>query len=253
MQAFLNRYKYLALDMILPPRCPMTGELVAENGTIHPRYWQKLHFIHAPHCVCCGLPFSDLQQEDFATAADTGITCSKCLHDPPLYHQARAVFRYDNISAPLILKFKHADAGHMAPLFARWMRQSGIDLLQHSDLVVPVPLHRWRLLYRRYNQAALLARLLAREAKLPYKPMLLRRTRYTPSQGKKTHDERHKNMQAAFTVPPSLRSHLAGKTVLLIDDVYTSGATIHACTETLLQNGASAVNVLTLARTGFAQ
>lgn len=268
MRAIFNHYRRLALDMILPPRCPVTGELVAENGTIHPRYWQKLHFIHAPHCRCCGLPFADMTASSAQDAApittqaavtapafssEAPLHCSKCLERPPLYHKARAVFRYDPVSAKMILKFKHADAVHMAPLFARWMQHSGAELLQESDIIVPVPLHRFRLLYRRYNQAALLARLLARDHRIAYAPLALKRTRYTPSQGTKTYDERHQNMQAAFAVPKMMRQRITGKTILLIDDVYTSGATIKACAEALLQNGAGKINVLTLARTGFAQ
>lgn len=262
MRAIFNHYRRLALDMILPPRCPVTGELVAENGTIHPRYWQKLHFIHAPHCRCCGLPFADISPDaqmdnnadiDTDNDTNTALYCSKCLEQKPLYHKARSVFRYDPVSAKMILKFKHADAVHMAPLFARWMQHSGAELLQESNLIVPVPLHRFRLLHRRYNQAALLARLLARQQNhLVYAPMALKRIRYTPSQGTKTYDERHQNMQAAFAVPKAARKLIDGKTVLLIDDVYTSGATIKACTEALLQNGAGKINVLTLARTGFA-
>lgn len=244
----MTRFRPLAsrlLDMILPPRCPMTGDLVAENGTISPRYWQALHFIHSPLCTCCGAPF--------ATAIDTDMTCGKCLRQPPLYDRLRAVFLYNDMSARMILKFKHADGIHLAPLFARWMQQSGAELLAQSDMIIPVPLHRWRMMKRRYNQAAILAQLLGKAQKIPCETMALKRIRHTPSQGTKNTEQRFANMEAAFTVPEKHRPTIKDKNILLIDDVYTSGATIQHCTQALLHGGAKSVSVLTLARTGYAQ
>lgn len=249
MRHFFNidyrHYTRRLLDMILPPRCPMTGELVDMNGTVSPRYWRQLQFIHSPICSCCGAPH--------AAALDHDMICGQCLKKPPIYHKARAVFRYDEVSAPMILKFKHADGTQLAPLFARWMRQSGAELLAESDLIIPVPMHRWRLIRRRYNQAALLAQLLAQYSKIPYEAFALTRIRHTPPQGTKTTEQRFKNTENAFDVPLNERALISGKNILLVDDVYTSGATAQHCAETLLKHGAASVNVLTLARTGYAQ
>jgi ComF family protein len=228
------------LDVVLPPRCPVTGELVGIQGTLHPAFWTTLNFIHAPMCACCSVPF--------AHEATENMLCANCLHQPPLYHAMRCVWRYDDASAALILKFKHADALHLTPLLGGFLSRSGAEILQGADLLLPVPLHRWRLLKRKYNQAGLLAKFIARENNIPCAQHLLRRRRATESQGSKTRVERHENLRDAFHILPKHIPAIAGKNIVLIDDVYTSGATIGECTKLLLAKGAAQVDVLCLAR-----
>jgi ComF family protein len=146
------------------------------------------------------------------------------------------------------MRFKHGDATHLAPLFVRWMAQAGQTLITESEVLLPVPLHWRRLLKRGYNQAALLAQGLSRQYHKVYLPHLLKRKRYTPSQGTKTVLQRLENVAGAFHIPSFKRKFIEGKKVLLIDDVYTSGATINECVKVLNHARVNGVNVLTLAR-----
>ena len=158
------------------------------------------------------------------------------------------MLRYDDSSRGLILAFKHADRTHAAPAFGRWMARAGAGLLAEGSVVVPVPLHWTRLFRRRYNQAALLALALAREAGLRAAPDLLIRRRATPSQGRLGAVARRRNVAGAFAVRPGRRNLIDGRRVLLVDDVFTTGATADACARALKRAGADAVDVLVLGR-----
>ncbi len=165
-----------------------------------------------------------------------------------MFARARAVLVYDDASRDLILGFKHADRTEAAPAFGRWLARAGGELVETADLIVPVPLHWTRFVTRRYNQAALLGRALARETTLPLVPDLLIRRRRTPSQGGLDFAGRARNVRGAFRLNPRLAGGVRGRRVLLVDDVYTTGATVSACARVLLRGGAAQVDVLTLAR-----
>ncbi len=156
--------------------------------------------------------------------------------------------RYDEASRGLVLGFKHADRTDGAPAYGAWLARAGAELIAEADLIAPVPLHWMRLFARRYNQAALLARALARRAGRPVAADLLLRRRHTPSQGRLSPAQRRRNVAGAFAVKPSRRPLLEGRRVLLVDDVLTTGATASACARTLRRDGARAVDVLVLAR-----
>ncbi len=156
--------------------------------------------------------------------------------------------RYDGNSRALILGFKHADRTEGASGYGAWLARAGAGLLAEADVIAPVPLHRLRLLARRYNQAALLAHALGREAGLPVVADLLLRRRRTVSQGRLSPAQRRRNVAGAFAVKPSRKNLLEGRRVLLVDDVLTTGATVSACARTLRRGGACAVDVLVLAR-----
>ncbi len=239
----LMRVAAVAVDMLLPGRCLRCGVVVDGAGALCPGCWESMTFIAAPHCDRCGQPF------EIDPAG--GTLCGQCMADPPLYSRARAVFRYDDASRPLILRFKHGDRTAAAPQFARWMARAGGELLTEAQVIVPVPLHRWRLWRRRYNQAALLAQALAKQANIPCVPDSLSRVRATPSQGRLGRGQRRRNVQGAFRL--CREAAVQGKRVLLIDDVLTSGATVGECVRVLLRGGAERVEVLTLARVVLAQ
>jgi ComF family protein len=239
---FLER----SIDIILPPRCPISGELVLQNGTLDASVWQKLNFIEKPFCPHCGLPYQNHSQE--------GLLCGACLSEPPDFDLARAALYYDDGSRGLILAFKHADRTLLTPLLTQLlMRCVPPDSLTHADLIMPVPLHRWRLLKRRYNQAAELARVLSRKTDIPWNPHLLQRRRNTDSQGHKNKSQRRKNVRGAFTVSSQDKHHIKNKHIILLDDVYTTGATLNACCKTLRNAGAKHITVLTLARAAAKQ
>jgi ComF family protein len=226
--------------MVLPPRCIVSGDIVGKQGMVAPAVWAGLNFIGAPQCACCGYPF------EFAAEAES--LCGGCLRERPDFAAARAALAYDDASREMILKFKHGDHTHAVHTFVPWMERAGQDFLGRANLFVPVPLHRWRLLRRRYNQAGLIAALLARRAGRLFVPDGLVRSRPTESQGHLRFRERHKNVKRAFVVHPKREELLRGKNIVLVDDVYTTGATVKECTKALLAVGAAEVNVLTVTR-----
>jgi ComF family protein len=227
------------LDAVLPPRCPVTGQLVAAQGTVAPEFWARLNFIQKPFCTTCGNPFAH---------GETGIdlSCGQCLQDPPLFTRARSALAYDDQSAGMILKFKHGDKTLLSGIFASWLIQGGEDVLNGADYLVPIPLHRWRLLKRRYNQATLLAQALSAKTNIPVLNFTLIRTRATESQGHKSRAARQDNLRNAFTCHDT--DAIRDKNIVLIDDVMTSGATVSEAAKKLLNAGAKDVSVLTLAR-----
>jgi len=174
--------------------------------------------------------------------------CGACIAHPPSFARARAVFRYGEGSRGLVLGFKHGDRLHGTRAFAAWMARAGAELLEDASVIVPVPLHWTRLFTRRYNQAALLANALAAATGVPSIPDLLLRRRRTPSQGRMSAAERRRNVRGAFVHRPRAARQLEGASVLLVDDVFTTGATVEACAKALIAGGAESVDVLTLAR-----
>lgn len=226
------------LDTVLPPRCPVSQEIVDYQGTLSAAAWLSLNFIAAPHCKSCGVPLEvDLGHD---------AQCLPCLDRLPAYDRARSALVYDEHSKGLILGFKHGDQTHTVVSFIPWLRQAGGELLAGADILAPVPLHRWRLLQRRYNQAGLMALALAKVAGKQVWQDTLIRTRATPIQGHLNRQERARNVARAFSVNP--KRDVAGKNILLIDDVYTTGATVSECAKALKKSGAARVDVLTLAR-----
>lgn len=233
----LRRGARFALDAVLPLRCAACGDIIADQPGLCSTCWGGLTFLAGPGCARCGRPFDHDQGE--------GAECGHCLAEPPLWDRARAALVYDQGSRKLVLPLKHGDRTESAPLLAAWMARAGTMLVAEADVVAPVPLHRWRLLSRRYNQSAVLARKIARLAGKPCVPDLLVRKRATPSQAGRNARERAENVRGAFRMG---RHQVAGSRVLLIDDVLTTGATATACARTLRAAGAVAVDVLTLAR-----
>lgn len=233
------------LDVILPPHCLACGGMVDEPGSLCPPCWDAVTFLGAPACACCGTPFE--------YDAGDGALCAACIRRPPVYERARAVLAYDDASRSMVLGFKHGDRTEAAPAFGRWLARAGADLLAEADIIAPVPLHWTRFWRRRYNQSALLAQALARAARpirghLPVIPDLLVRRRRTPPQGGLGAAGRARNVRGAFRLKPKFQGRLRGARVLLVDDVFTTGATVEACAGVLLRAGAGAVDVLTLAR-----
>ncbi len=228
------------LDALLPPRCLGCGEDVADPGALCAACWRQLGFIHAPVCFCCGHPVGH--------EIGAGGLCGACAAARPPFRRARAALRYEEGCRALILRFKHADRTDAAPAFARWMARAGAELIEDCDLVAPVPLHWRRMLHRRYNQAALLSARIAAGAGKGHAPDLLRRVRPAGPHRRLSLRARRARVSHAFAMDVSWREQVVGRNILLIDDVYTTGATVSACAEALQEEGARAVDVLTLAR-----
>jgi ComF family protein len=235
------------LDLLLPPRCLACGEAVVSTGALCASCWTDITFIDGPMCQSCGLPFDYDEGQD--------MQCGVCLREPPPYALGRSVMHYGDACRDLVLGFKHGDRTDTAPMFGAWLHRAGKSLLRPDMLVVPVPLHRWRLFSRRFNQSALLAQALVRfdqrstvPSSLSFQPDLLVRKKRTRTQGGLSARARHLNVRGAFAVRNRHRRQLRDVEVLLIDDVMTTGATLDACTKALLKSGAAGVHVLTLAR-----
>ncbi len=230
----------LALNALLPPRCLSCGATVERPGALCAGCWKGVHFLEPPLCELCGFP---LEFELGPVAL-----CGACARERPAFDRARAVMRYDESSRALILGFKYGDRTDGASGYGAWLARAGAGLIAEADLIAPVPLHWLRLFSRRYNQAALLAHALGRDAGLPVVADLLLRRRHTPSQGRLSPAQRRRNVAGAFAVKPSRKPLLEGQRVLLVDDVLTTGATVSACARTLRRGGARAVDALVLAR-----
>lgn len=230
----------LLLDQLYPPACiacqaPLTG-----GDCLCPACFSRLPQISAPFCPVLGLPF----------AADIGPEARsvEALADPPPFARARAAVRYGEIAATLVSRLKYGDRPELARFCARLMAVAGGDFWGDGPVLVPVPLHGSRLRLRRYNQSVLLAGELARLTGLAMDPHLVRRHRKTRQQVGLSGDGRLRNVQGAFSVHPRLFERLEGRRIVLVDDVYTTGATVRAVTHALRRAGAEEVDVLTFAR-----
>lgn len=228
------------LDLLLPPHCIACRGPADGPGRLCPTCWSEVDFIAAPMCAGCGLPL------EFDLGPDA--LCAGCVAAPPTFDRARAVMRYGDVGRRLVVGLKFADRTHLAPALGAWLARAGADLIETADLVVPVPLHRRRLISRRFNQSALLAHCLARQTGLIVATDALRRRRSTGSQAGLTRAQRRTNVAGAFEVAGRRRPEIKGRRVLLIDDVLTTGATVDACAATLRRAGADHIDVLTLAR-----
>lgn len=233
----------VALDALVPPSCPVCDTPVEAPGLICPACFPRFRPIVPPLCTACGLPMVVTEPPP-----GSGL-CPACAARRPLFARARAVWLYEGAARDTILRLKYADREDLAPTLGRLMAGAGADLLRDAELLLPVPLHLGRLVARRYNQAALLARAVAKVAGVPVAVDALRRTRRTPALANLSRGEREAILSGAFAVAPSWRDRIVGRRLLLIDDVLTSGATAESCAGALLQAGAAGVDVLAAART----
>ncbi|MDF0540822.1 ComF family protein [Sphingobium sp. H39-3-25] len=233
------------VDYALPPRCPGCGVIVQEDDRFCLSCWSGMRFLGDPCCCRCGVPLPP--------ALGEGAECGVCMADPPAFDSARAVLAYGDVARTVALKFKYGRRIGLARLIAGHMRKH----LPHADratmLIVPVPLHRWRLWWRGFNQAALIADRLGEAGgvgggKIAVDKDVLRRTRRTPPLRGHGAKARAKVVRGAFSLHPDARARLQGRCVILIDDIHTSGATADACARMLRRGGASSVHLLCWAR-----
>ena len=224
----------------MPPVCPGCRSAVADGHSLCSRCWSEIRFIAPPLCPVYGTPFAYEMGE--------GIVSAEAIADPPPFGRARAAAAYGDAARDLVHLLKYRDRADLAKIMAIAMYRVGRELVSESTIIVPVPLHRRRLWGRRFNQAAALSAQVAALSGVPHEPLALERVKPTRRQVGLTSSQREENVRGAFRVPERSRATVSARPVLLIDDVYTSGATTKAATRALLRAGASAVDVLTFAR-----
>ncbi len=238
--AFCGKAAGKLSDFILPPLCLVCRSPVLGHGGLCATCWPGIDFIERPRCDVLGIPLPFPSDETVVSAA--------ALADPPDYDRARAVARYDGVMRELIHGIKYGDRHEGVKLFCLWMKHAGDDVLEDTDLLVPVPLARMRLWSRRFNQSALLARALSRARDIPDNPFALKRIRWTASQVGLSTEQRKQNVAGAFQVPEAQHAGILDQNIVLIDDVITTGATANACAKALKRAGAARVDVLARAR-----
>ncbi len=236
---FIQKSVQDLIDYVFPPQCPYCDGFIDRSQILCDTCFKKIQFITGTKCYLCGRPLPP-------TETDEKLLCPMCLNKRKIYDISRSVFIYDSFSRNAILKLKYADRTDLRHFFVNYMLMAGHDIIDKSDIIIPVPLHWRRRLKRKYNQAAVLAELLAQKSGKKYTAKTLVRRRYTHNQNNKSNEERKRNVKNAFDVvnPDTIRD----LSVLLIDDVLTTGATAEACAKVLKQNGAKAVYVLTIAQ-----
>ena len=229
-------------NLVFPPGCLACRKATATVDALCPDCWRATRFIERPFCERLGTPFpADLGQE--------GLLSPDAIAHPPVFARARAVAHFDDGPARrLVHRLKYGDRLELANAMGAWMARAGDEILTEADVLVPVPLHRGRLLSRLYNQSALLARAVSSRCGVPLSVEALQRRKPTPPQVGLTRTQRALNVQGAFVVPDEARILVDGRAVVLVDDVLTSGATVNAASRALLRGGARRVDVLVFAR-----
>lgn len=230
----------LPAKLLFPPVCAGCRRIVATPGTLCSFCWPRLRFLEQPWCAVLGTPFTHDMGE--------GAISPAAIASPPPFARARSAVVYSGVARQMVQALKFHDRTEMAPWMARWMMRAGAELIAEADVVVPVPLHRRRFFWRRYNQSAELARAVCALSGRRFAPDALVRIKATRQQVGLGAREREENVRGAFRVLPEADIEVRGRRILLVDDVYTTGTTVSAAARSLRRAGAGAVDVLTFAR-----
>ena len=225
-----------AVNLIFPNVCVSCECIIDKNYDLCDECDKKINFLTKHYCNVCGTVISD-----------NIYTCGKCIASPPPFKVLISAFVYDQHSKNMIINFKFFDNLNYVKTYVKWMHQANWDIFQDAEIIIPIPLHKMRLLKRKYNQAALLARKLSKLSNLFYIPFAIKRPRHTTPQAGLSLKQREKNLKRAFKI--SNKEIIKNKIVILVDDVVTTGATVRSCSQEILNSGAREVRVLSLART----
>ncbi|MDE7546838.1 ComF family protein [Acetobacter fabarum] len=236
--ARLRALGQMGLEVLYPPSCLHCGADVVRHGLLCSACFVRLRGVVAPFCKTCAMP-----QVSAAMLGEGGL-CPACERHPPVWAQARAAFVYESVARELILKLKYADQTENTSFLAQHMARIGQDILYSDALLVPVPVHRWRLFRRRYNQAALLAHAVAKLSGVQCLPDALVRVRSTVPLASFSRQARRDEVAQVMRVRAMRASKVRGRDIVVVDDLLTTGATAAACTHVLLQAGARSVSLL---------
>lgn len=230
----------MSARLLFPPACAGCRRLVSQPGALCGECWRGLRFLEQPWCEVMGTPFSH--------EMGPGMLSADAIANPQPFDRARAAVAHGGIARRMVHGLKYGDRTDLAPWMARWMMRAGRELLPDADLIVPVPLHRMRFLSRRFNQSAELARAISRLSGVPFSPDVLNRVKPTRQQVGLGLRQREDNVRGAFKVAAEREIEVAGRSILVVDDVYTTGATVSAVAKALRRARAAHVDVLTFAR-----
>lgn len=265
-----KKFRFNLVESIFPGNCPICyADIIGQDG-ICGECWQKIRFIREPLCPSCGVPYqynhyaemAKIINNDFDIAAikssdeeqpNKQPICSKCIAKPPPYNAMRSAIYYDYYSRPIITELKFKDRIIYLNIIKQLLASSPTsDLLQNAQIVIPVPLSYRRIFSRRFNQSALIAKMVAKEYNIRYMPMILQRKKHTKPQTGLTRNQRLTNVRGAFYVPEKYQDILSSyQNILLLDDVCTTGATIDSACKELRKYTDSEINVVTIARRVF--
>lgn len=230
----------LLRDLVYPPACSGCGIRTARQGGLCVACWCSVRFIDRPYCEVLGLPFS--------YDPGPGMLCAEAIAHPPVFDRLRSVAVHDGVARDLVHGLKYSDRTDLAPMMAGWMLRAGQAEIAACDAILAVPLHPLRLIQRKFNQSAELGRHLARQAGKPFLPATLLRVKRTAQQVGLSAPAREDNVRGAFSVPERRQPDVFGRRLVLVDDVFTTGATVTAATRALKRAGATDITVLTFAR-----
>ena len=235
--SFISQFTSKLKDICFPITCCNCGKIVDSEGLCL-ECWKKIKWIDDPKCKICGVPFE----------IDIHALCPACIKKKPHFDKAISVFEYNDFSKGIILKFKHSDATYIVRQLSIWLLRVSKDIADDSLIIIPVPVHFFKRLKRKYNQSELLAQRLGKLKGIPYEPRILRKEKHTLQQEGLSRNIRLKNVNGSFGIDPKFSHLLSGKNVILVDDVLTTGATVNECSKILKKYGAEKVFVITAAR-----
>ncbi|PRX10602.1 ComF family protein [Martelella mediterranea] len=227
-------------NVVFPPVCAACGRTTGTHRALCVACWSDIRFIERPYCAVLGTPFSHDLGPDIISA--------EAIANPPDFDRLRSAAFYSGTVRNLVHALKYRDNTHLAVMMAEWMRRADDGMIARCDGIAAVPLHPTRMMSRRFNQSAELARNLAKLTGKPFLPGLLRRKRRTSQQVGLSRTAREDNVRGAFALSPDREDAVFGRSILLIDDVYTTGATVSAAARALRRKGAAEISVLTFAR-----
>lgn len=231
-------YTYI-INFILPPRCLSCAEMTISDRDFCANCWKNLNFITKPYCIICGYKFNISILEE--------MKCGKCLQTKPAYTLARSLIKFDEYSKKIIHAFKYKDKTILAKTFTRLLYNHYHQEFCYADLIVPVPMNRFKRLFRMYNPAFILALEISKIMNITMVPDMLIKTKWTKAQTYLSKNEREKNLSGSLIF--NKKYQITDKKILLVDDVFTTGTTINKCSKILKAAGAQEIYVMTIART----
>lgn len=232
---WLSRVLWASMDFALPPRCAGCGEILGGEGPFCLDCWQGLMHLTGQGCDRCNTPMDHI-----------GLVCAPCLATPPDHDGVLAAVAYDPVPRDLVLRLKYGRKPALARVMAGLMARHAMAF--PDAILVPVPLHRWRIWWRGFNQSQVIARSIANQTGQRVESDVLTRRKRTRPLGGLSKRARANEVAQAFSVRPDAKQRIAGRDVLLVDDVFTTGATSNACAKCLKRAGAASVRVLCWAR-----